>query len=69
MPSPPFGGMLGMEDLRLLRLRDSEVVLVPEIVMPLMIGDLAPGGPAVSAWSGSRTHLASLGHALERAKL
>jgi ribosomal protein S18 acetylase RimI-like enzyme len=58
--------MLGMEDLRP---RDSEVMLVPEIVMPLMIRDLAPGDLPSCAWSGSRTHLASIGHALERAKL
>jgi ribosomal protein S18 acetylase RimI-like enzyme len=51
------------------RPRDSEVVLVPQIVMPLIIRDLAPGDLPSCAWSGSRTHLASIGQALERAKL
>lgn len=49
--------------------RDSEVVLVPEIVMPLTIRDLTPEDLPSCAWSGSGTHLASIGQALERAKL
>lgn len=49
--------------------RDSEVVLVPEIVMPLAIRDLTPEDLPSCAWSGSGTHLASIGQALERAKL
>ena len=52
-----------------LRLRDSEAVLVPEIVMQLTIRDLTPEDLPSCGWSGSGTHLASISQALERARL
>jgi ribosomal protein S18 acetylase RimI-like enzyme len=58
-----------MLDAGSLRPRDSEVVPVPEIVIPLTIRDLAPQDLPSCAWSGSATHLVSIGQALERARL
>jgi ribosomal protein S18 acetylase RimI-like enzyme len=48
---------------------DSEVVPVHEIVVPLMIRDLAPGDLPSCAWSGTATHLAAIALALDRARL
>jgi ribosomal protein S18 acetylase RimI-like enzyme len=41
---------------------------VTEVVIPLVIRDLTPEDLPSCAWSGSRSHLASIAEALERAR-
>jgi ribosomal protein S18 acetylase RimI-like enzyme len=51
-----------------LRPRDSDVVPLHEIVIPLVIRDLVSGDLPSCAWSGTPTHLASIARALDRAR-